>query len=170
MRKILGLTLTSLGFLLLPSPTYAVCPVCTVAVGAGLGISRTLGIDDTVTSIWIGGLILSSSFWMVDWMEKKFKAKTKFKYLTPITTLAFYLLVLVPLYFTKVVGYPLNTLWGIDKILVGTFFGSVAFLAGLYLDKKVREVRGKQLFNFQKVVFPVSTLVIFSLLFYFLTK
>jgi hypothetical protein len=123
-----------------------------------------------VTSIWIGGLILSSSLWTIDWLERKYKAKTKFKYLTPAVTLAFYLLVLVPLFFTKIIGHPLNTFWGIDRILLGTFFGSVAFLAGLYLDKKVREVKGKQLFNFQKVVFPVSALVIFSLLFYFLTK
>src|SRR3990172_4136169 len=53
----------------------AVCPVCTVAVGAGLGISRALGIDDTVTSVWIGGLILSMSFWLIDWLKKK---KTEF--------------------------------------------------------------------------------------------
>jgi hypothetical protein len=107
---------------------------------------------------------------MIDWLERKYKAKTKFKYLTPNITAAFYLLVLVPLFFTGIIGLPHNALWGIDKILLGTFFGSAAFLLGLYLDKKVREVKGKQLFNFQKVVFPVSALVIFSLLFYFLTK
>src|SRR5512137_837679 len=61
--------------LLFAPAVHAVCPVCTIAVGAGLGISRALGIDDAVTSIWIGGLILSMSFWAIDWMEKKeFKA------------------------------------------------------------------------------------------------
>src|SRR3989344_4306223 len=59
-----------INYSLFPSPVGAVCPVCTVAVVAGLGVSRTLGIDDVVTSIWIGGLILSMAFWTIDWIEK----------------------------------------------------------------------------------------------------
>jgi len=58
-------------FLVFPAKVYAVCPICTVAVGAGLGISRWLGIDDSVTGLWIGGLILSSGLWLADWIGKK---------------------------------------------------------------------------------------------------
>ncbi|MBU2577676.1 hypothetical protein KKA69_02480 [Patescibacteria group bacterium] len=42
----------------------AVYPVCTITVGAGLGISRWLGIDDSIPGLWIGGLILSSGLWL----------------------------------------------------------------------------------------------------------
>ena len=47
------------------------CPLCTVTVVAGLGISRLLGIDDVVSAIWIGALILSLSFVTIAWIAKK---------------------------------------------------------------------------------------------------
>ena len=34
------------------SAAGAVCPVCTVAVGAGLEGARLLGVDDVITGIW----------------------------------------------------------------------------------------------------------------------
>ncbi len=158
----------TLSYLLLlhSKEAHAVCPVCTVAVGAGLGLSRWLGIDDAVSSIWIGGLILSSSFWLIDWIGKK-----KNKTLTPnhqlLITILMYALVLVPLWYSKIIGHPLNTILGIDKIIFGTGLGSVMFLFGVWLDKRVRKVYGKQLFKFQKVVFPLLSLVLTSLIVYY---
>lgn len=156
--------------LLLPSEAEAVCPICTVAVGAGLGLSRYLGIDDAVSSIWIGGIILSSSFWLVDWMYKKFSEKLK-KYeektVTYITIISMYALVIIPLWYGKIIGHPFNTILGIDKIIFGTALGSFVFLFGMWADKKVRKIKGKQLFQYQKVVFPVVSLVITSLLLYY---
>src|SRR3989304_8183686 len=72
--------------ILFPPAAEAVCPVCTIAVGAGLGISRALGIDDAVTSVWIGGLILSMSFWFIDWIGKKRKKPltTNYQLLTTV--------------------------------------------------------------------------------------
>jgi ribulose 1,5-bisphosphate carboxylase large subunit-like protein len=81
-----------------------------------------------------------------------------------------YLLVLIPLKLDHAIGIVRNRLWGIDKIILGTAVGSVAFLAGMWVDKKIRKVKGKQLFAYQKVVFPVTALVISSLIFYFVTK
>jgi len=49
----------------------AVCPLCTVAVGAGVGLSRWLGIDDVITGLWIGGLIVSLIAWSENWLDKK---------------------------------------------------------------------------------------------------
>ncbi len=143
------------------------CPVCTVTVVAGLGLSRLLGIDDLITSIWIGGFILSFSFITIDWLNKKWP-KVKFGNWTVPITVSFYLLVLIPLKLNGSLGITGNTLWGIDKILLGTLVGSVAFLFGIWLDKKVRRTHGKQLFNFQKVVFPVFSLIIVSVPFFFL--
>lgn len=155
---IIPLTLT----LTLTTEALAVCPVCTVAVGAGLGISRVLGIDDTVTSVWIGGLILSSSFWLIDWLKKK-KPNLPINDYQLAIIFVMYLLVLLPLWFGKYIGRPTNAIWGIDKILFGTVIGSLAFLAGIWLDKKIREIKSKQLFNYQKIVFPFVALVIISL-------
>jgi len=49
--------------LFLPSYALAVCPVCSIAVAGGVGLSRWLGIDDTISGIWIGGLIISLAIW-----------------------------------------------------------------------------------------------------------
>ena len=143
---------------------YAVCPICTVAVAAGLGLSRYLGIDDAVSSLWIGGIILSVSFWSIDWLTKK---KINFKYRNILVFIFWYGLTLIPLQLTGIMGHPFNTVLGIDKILFGTVVGSVFFLLGILADKKVREKKGKQLFAFQKVVFPVVALAIISLVIYY---
>ena len=145
------------------------CPVCTVTVVAGLSLSRLLGIDDAVISLWIGAFILSFSFITIDWIEKKWP-KLKFKRFTLPFTVLMYLLVLVPLKMSGSIGIAGNTLWGVDKIILGTLIGSALFLFGAWADKKVRKVRGHQLFKFQKVIFPVITIILASAVFLFLTK
>jgi hypothetical protein len=150
--------------LVLAPSVKAVCPICTIAVGAGLGLSRYLGIDDAVSSLWIGGLILSVAFWSIDWLKKK---NVKFKYRDVLAFVFWYGITLIPLQLTGIIGHPFNTILGIDKIVFGTAVGSIFFLLGVWADKKVRLIRGKQLFPFQKVVFPVISLAIISLVIYF---
>lgn len=147
------------------------CPICTVTVIAGLGVSRLLGIDDIISSLWIGGLILSFSFVTINWIVKRWP---KFKILDSRFKIPFiaamYLLVLIPLFLNHSIGILRNRLWGIDKIILGVIIGSVVFLVGTWADKKVRRVKGKQLFPFQKVIFPTVALIITSLVFYFITR
>lgn len=145
------------------------CPVCTVTVIAGLSISRLLGIDDLITSIWIGGFILSFSFVMINWIDKKWPKVHVSRYIYPFIVLM-YLLVLIPLKLNSSIGLPLNQLWGIDKILLGTLVGSIAFLIGIGADKYQRLKFKKIFLPFQKVVFPVLGLIISSLVFYFLVR
>lgn len=168
-------SLFSISYFLIPPVAQAVCPVCTVLVIAGLGISRALGIDDVVTSVWIGGLILSMSFWLIDWVGKKkwldkIKDKKIISWINFSMIVVMYLLVLIPLKLDHSIGIRLNKLWGIDKVILGTAIGSVVFLFGMWADKKVRKVYGKQLFDFQRVAFPVLSLIISSVIFYFVTK
>lgn len=182
---VIGITLSLyiINSSLLIRTVSAMCPVCTVAVAGGLGLSRFLGVDDTISGLWIGGLILSSSFWFITWVEKQSKLMTKLEKITnkikfinkhqlinSVVIIFMYLIILLPLYWTNIIGHPLNTLWGIDKLLLGNLFGSVAFLAGKELDGGVRRKHGKQLFNYQKVVFPVGLLIIASIIFFFVTK
>lgn len=145
------------------------CPVCTVTVVAGLGISRLLGIDDAITSIWIGGFVLSFSFVMTNWIDKKWPRLMVNRYSLIIIALM-YLLVLVPLKLNGSIGIAGNSLWGIDKILLGILIGSIVFLIGIWKDKWLRKVLGKQLFPFQKVVFPVLSLIIASAIFWLITN
>ncbi|MFH1971600.1 MAG: hypothetical protein ABIJ05_04420 [Patescibacteria group bacterium] len=151
--------------------SYAQCPVCTIAVGAGLGLSRYLGIDDLVAGIWLGGFITSFSLMTSNWLyRKEFFKKIKKYYLDLGSYILSVLIIFLPLHFAGITGHPFNKILGIDKLLIGTSFGTLTFLASIYLDNRARKKFKKQFFNYQKVVFPIALLVIVSLIFYFITR
>jgi len=162
------LVITAVFSFLLAGSAQAVCPVCTIAVGAGVGFSRYLGIDDTITGLWIGGLTVSMIIWTINWFDKK---NIHFKGRKIITMIGYYALIVVPLYFMKNIWHPLNTLWGINKLLLGIILGGIFFLGGVkYYDYLKEKNGGKAYFPFQKVAMPVGVLLILSLIFYFLTQ
>ena len=168
MKKIFIPLLGILTFLALPSPVHAVCPVCTVAVAAGLGISRWIGIDDSVTGIWIGGIILSSGLWLADWIGKR---GWKIPYKEIISVILFFLFVIPPLYWAKMIGLPGNTFLGIDKVIFGTTIGSVLFLGGVGLDKWLRRTNNDKVYvYYQKVIVPMFLLTLGSFIFYLITN
>ena len=149
-------------------PAKAVCPVCTVAVGAGLGLSRYFGIDDTVSGVWIGGLTVSMIVWTINWFNQK---NFHFKGRIILTTITYYVLVVIPLYFMKDVWHPFNVIWGINKLLLGIILGSIFFFGGsFYYEYLKKQNNNHAYFPYQKVVMPVSSLIILSLVFYFITK
>lgn len=166
---ILGILLSLGWFLFWASPVEAVCPVCTVAVGAGVGISRWLGIDDTVSGLWMGGLIVSSAFWTAAWLEKKGKTWPHKRFWA---LLAFWAMTLPPLYWSGMVGHSLNTLWGVDRLVLGMMMGSGLFILAVWTDKLLRMTKegGKVYVPYQKVIIPVTLLTAASLYFYMLTK
>lgn len=167
MKKVFFI-LMSLGLLLRASVASAICPVCAIAIGAGVGLAQWLGVDDTISGIWIGGLTVTMIIWTINWLNNKHWI---FKGYKSTMVLAYYLLIVAPLYYMGLIGHPYNMLWGIDKLLMGIIIGSLAFLWSVkfyeYLKKKNH---GHAHFPFEKVVLPVVTLLIFSLLFYLITR
>ncbi len=167
MQLITSLVLFLVVFLFFAPPARAVCPICTIAVGAGLGFSRYLGIDDTVTGLWIGAVILSSALWTANWLKSK---SWKIPYKTVLSIVLFYLLVVPPLFWMGMIGHPDNKFLGIDKVLLGTTVGSIVFTAGVFLDKYLRTLNeGKVFIYFQKVICPVLLLSISSVIFFLIT-
>ena len=171
MKKIITFSFIALGSgLLFAKQALAVCPICTIAVGAGIGLSRWLGIDDSITGLWIGGLTVSMITWTISWFDTK---NFHFKGRTIITVIGYYLLMIVPLYFMGMLANPANAIlftW-LDKILLGIIVGSFGFWFGAEWYYSMKEKNdGHAYFPFQKVVMPISPLIIMSLIFYFLTK
>lgn len=149
----------------------AVCPICTIAVGAGIGLSRWLGVDDIITGLWIGGLIVSIIIWTISWFNKK---NIRFKGIKTATILGYYLLIVVPLYFTGFLGNPHNSLvcfcgFHFDKLILGIIVGSVGFWFGAnWYDYLKEKNNGRAYFPFQKILMPIVLLILLSIVFYFL--
>lgn len=143
----------------------AVCPVCTIAVASGIEITRMLGVDDLITGVWIGGLIVSMSFWLSDWLSKKNILKPVLREI--LSLFLFYLLTIPFLIWNKMIGLTGNIFLGVDKIIFGIVVGSIIFMFGVLVDKFLRKLNNNKVFiYYQKVIIPVLLLTIISLVFY----
>lgn len=162
---------SSLLTLSLAKPAAAVCPVCIVAVGAGLGLSQYLGIDDSIAGVWIGGLTAAIAAWTINWFNKKNWQFGNRTWRDLLTVILYYALVAWPLFTQNLIGHPGNRLFNIDKLVLGIIIGSLAFTgASLWYSNLKKNNGGHAHFPFQKVVMPFGALVILSGLFYLLTK
>lgn len=145
----------------------AFCPVCTVAVGAGLEGARVLGVADIITGLWAGGLMLSLAAWTANYMYAH-GVRSRLAYL--LNYIVYYGL-LALIYFLPV-GHPTlkfnaTTMWGVDQFLLGAIIGSLVFwLAGKWYERIKARNGGHAWFPFQKVVWPLGALAITTLVFW----
>ena len=145
----------------------AVCPVCTVAVGAGLEGMRLLGVDDVITGIWAGALTLSLFMWTAGWLKKRGVTNVWLQIVVPFVV---YYGLLAAVYALPGVEFGAATLWGIDKFLLGIIVGTIAFYVGARWYAKIkRDNGGHAKFAFQKVVVPLSMLVVVTVVFWLIT-
>ena len=147
------------------SSAWAQCPVCTIAVGAGVGLCRYLGIDDTISGTWIGGLLVSLILWTINWLNKK---NIRFLFRKILVAVFYYAITIIPFYQMGIMGDPQNKTLGIDKLLFGIITGNIAFILSIvFNDFLKKKNQGKAYFPFQKVVIPLLFLLITSLIHWF---
>ena len=163
-HKIIYFLLIFCFFLFKTIKIKAVCPLCAVGIGIGLGLSRWLKVDDLISGIWIGGFLMSLSLWTINWLKNK---NIKFKFRNFFIILLFYFLTIFPLYYYQIIGHPLNKFLGIDKLLFGIIVGTFIFLFGVWFHNFLKKKnQGKSFFPFQKVFIPILFLIISSLIFF----
>jgi len=139
-----------------------VCPICTLAVAVGVGASRELGVSDLITGLWIGALIVSSIMWTISWLDKK---NIRFLFRKILVILAFYAIVIIPLYYLGYMGVSADRVFGIDKLLLGTIAGSIIFILAVWSDSYLKNNNeGKVLITYQKVIVPVVFLILSSVI------
>jgi hypothetical protein len=142
----------------------AVCPVCTIFVAGGVGLSRYLGVDDLISGVWIGALLFSLFLLTIEWLNKR---KIKFLFRKPLVFIFWYGFTIFPLMKVGIIGHPQNKFLGIDKLIFGIFSGTIVFLISILFDNYLRKKnQGKVYFKFQKVLIPVLFLIILSLIFW----
>lgn len=146
-------------------PILAQCPVCIITVGGGMFIAKKFGVDDLYMSLWLSALNTVIALWMAP--------KFKIKLINNPIFLSILFLAFSLLYFqtTSQFGAITNTIFGINKVIFGHILGLFLVIAGSFTDKYIKSKReGKVLFYYQKVVFPLSYLIISTLIFKFLFK
>ncbi len=156
---------------LFSSVASAVCPVCTIAIGAGLEGARMLGVKDILTGIWAGGLTVSLIGWTANYMRKKNITNPIWYVLNALV----YTGLLMSVYFvpsnSPIVKWWDNCMWGIDQFLLGVLVGSVTFiLMELWYMHIKKNNGGHALFPFQKVVMPFGGLLIMTGVFWAIIK
>lgn len=152
-------------YLLLATPTLAQCPVCVITVGGGMFLAQKLGIDDFLVSLWISGLNVAISFWLAPKIKNRFFGSPIILSLLILATTLIYFI------FTDQTGLVTNQIFGLDKIIFGQVLGMFIWFLGIFVDRYSRKLNGgKILFPYQKVVFPITILLIFTILFKLIFK
>jgi len=163
-----GSLLVFLGSLLCKQQMQAVCPLCAIAVGAGVGFSKWLGIDDTITGVWMGAFMMVLVLWTINFLTKH---QIKFLFRKLLIIVVYYVPTIWYLYHAGFMGHPGNTLWGIDKLLLGTITGSILLILIMCTYEALKQRNnGHAWFPFQKIVMPVVTLLLTSGIFYLITR
>jgi len=131
-------------------------------VVVSLGLSRWLGVDDSLSGVWIGALILAFSLWTFNWIFRK-RAKKPIIFL-PVTIAAYWLLVFLPLYAAHIISNTgCQTLLGLNRLVFGSLLGIALSGLAILTDKLLRKYKeGKRLFPYQKVIIPIGILLIAS--------
>jgi len=152
----------------LPQPVWVFCPMCVATTGAGVGLFRWLGVDDTIIGLWVGGFIISASTWFNNYLTKRGK---KIKLQLPIITAGFYFSTIILAYWFGFFINPDNKILGVNKLLLGIIVGSLVLISAFYLDQFMRNKNnGRVIISYQRIVIPISLLFIFSLIFYTITR
>ena len=144
------------------------CAVCTVAVGASLGIARKMGVDDSVVGVWSGAFLMLLGYWTLKWMDKKgwnFKGRD-------FTILSLSVLMILFVYMLPELKYTPKAIliFWIDPFLFATVCGAlVLHYSSEFYQWMKRKNGGHAHFPFEKVVVPVVSLCLIAKLFSYLS-
>lgn len=139
------------------------CPICTIGLAAGVGLSRWLKVDDVISGLWIGALILALAIWTFRWFLRK-KEKKPFWILIVFVVL-WYLLTFVPMYYTGMLDVECQKILGLNRLVFGAGLGVLVAAMALWLENFARKgTEKKRFFPFQKVIIPIVLLLITSFL------
>ena len=155
-----------LTILIIPN-VMAHCPLCTAATVFGVGVTRSLGWDDSIVGVFVGAMIISSALWLNNILKKRNIGGNTFLRICSITfaTLA---LTILTFYFAGIFG-PANSyrIFGMEKIIFGTLSGALVSFAAFFISNAIKKKNnGKVLFNYQTIALTFSALIVNALIFW----
>ena len=137
------------------------CPICTVAIGAALPITRRLGVPDAVLGVWAGAFLALMGYWIIKFMDVRgwrFWGRNALVLALSVATIGFAYVGTVAYTPCQYFGF-LN----IDALLFGTVVGAILFiLTEKAYDWMKQKNGGHAHFPFEKVVLPIVVLAVAS--------
>lgn len=151
-----------LNFSFFAQPASAHCPLCVAGAAIGITLTRWIGVDDSITGVWVAALMGAMSFWFYSWLiGKKIKQVEKYKVvLKPLIYILVFASTLWSFYKFQLI-IRMTQIFGFDKLTFGMLTGGILF----YL---IDMIKLKHYFNYQKIVISLGSMTILSLLIYIL--
>ncbi len=158
MKKLIGFLAAMLPMYVMANPA---CPICTVAIGAALPITRRMGVPDAVVGVWVGAFLAIMGYWIIKFMDGRgwrFAGRNALVLALSVATIGFA--------YVGTVTYSPCLYFGfirIDPLLLGTLIGAALFIMTEKLYDWMKEKNGGHAhFPFEKVALPVIALAIAS--------
>lgn len=167
-KLILSLLIGTILFSILAIPVVmAHCPLCTGATIVGVGVTRSLGWDDSIVGIFTGAMIISSALWINNMLKRKNIGGNNFLRISGLI-IATSLLTILTFYYAGLFGPGNNyRIFGMEKITFGSISGGIISLAIFAISNKIKEKNnGKVLFNYQTMILTIGALILNALIFW----
>ena len=168
-RPLAFITVLLLSIISLVPLVMAHCPLCTGATIIGVSVTRSLGFDDSIVGVFVGGMIISTALW-ADKLLKKRGARgnnaLRLASLIALTTV----LTLVTFYYAGLFGRGNSfRILGVESILVGSLSGGILSLGAFYYSNYLKNKNGgRTLFSYQTMAISLTALIANATLFAFI--
>ena len=164
MKKIVAFALALVGLLSFAPAALAHCPLCVAGAGAGLTLSRLLGIDDSITGVWIAALLGAMAFWTETALIKDKELKLT---LRPLIYIGIFIATIWSFYkFNLVVKH--GDIFGLHKLTFGMIVGGILFYLVDVIDDLLIKKYGKVFFPYQRIIVSLGTMLLTSIGIYIL--
>lgn len=165
MKKIIVIICLTLVFsLFLAKPVSAHCPLCVAGAGIGLSLARVIGVDDSITGVWLAALLGASSFYFSTFVLRKIKF--------PFKKLIVYLLIfgstLWSFYKFKLVDLHAGEIFGLYKLTYGIISGGIMFYLIDIIDAFLIKKHGGVYFPYQRMIVSLGGMLYLSMFNYIL--
>ena len=153
--------LSAINYSLFAREALAHCPLCVAGAAVGITLTRWIGVDDSITGIWIAALLGAMSFWLYNWLLIRAPLIRKYgRILKPAIYILIWGSTLWSFYKFQLI-IRMTQIFGLDKLTFGMLTGGILF----YL---VDMIKLKHYFNYQKIVISLGSMIVLSLLIYIL--
>ncbi|KKQ53132.1 hypothetical protein A2865_01395 [Candidatus Woesebacteria bacterium RIFCSPHIGHO2_01_FULL_39_17] len=163
MRKIIIITfinVISVIFFGFPKEIQAHCPLCVAGAAAGITLTRWVGVDDSITGIWIGAFLGAATFWLLRSLGQRNKVFFN-RFIGATVYILIFIITLWSFYKFKLI-IRMDSILGFDKLTFGMILGSAVFYLVDLINIVLKRKNGKSLFPYQSMVFSLSSIIITS--------